>query len=1040
MEITAHHSHKYFVFFSEQTCLAAKVPCFISRMGKHLLQKHSSYKKFHVREIYRSLVSIPGLMQCTTLTEKVGQCLSQELPSLSHTRNLRSHHQEDKQMCMSLFEEIQPQSSESKRCALLLLLNLAEPQWVSVSCNKPLLSQVVCQRNLVRSFEKIQTQPTSFACHHKLLKFKDMCLKFNWFHFSKDIGKPCTATEPNSTVASRHMFHEALKTTFEATNIMAIKVFLFTMNETVGFQRRWLTSMVFTTNHTNSAVCFVCFSKPTKVENNESQVSTGVGQTPQHRIPGHNTVNPNASVCSPLHYWAKSGGCKAFVVQTIDKTETNTTENSFQCFDKKLHISLLDDLIPDCKSAEDEVLYKEVLLAGQHYPCETPGMLHCVEGHPRCYNWSSICLYTLDKNNRLVPCHTGSHIQSCEKFDCNSNFKCPSSFCIPWEYTCDGKLDCPEGHDEVEKLHCRKSRICVNLFKCKRSQICLHYFSICDGEYNCPFLDDEYMCALQHFKCPHHCSCLYFAILCSGHSLAVSTNQALPHVSYVLTACQITTLTKFPFHPNTIKMNLSRNVLTDISKSINHFVHLVSLDLSFNDIASLEKYTFVGLLELHFVVLSHNAISYISTGAFKNLTDLYVLNLENNSLSDIAPHPFQNVRQIDIMLLSNNHLTQKSIEEMCRWSVSVKTIHTSAIELCCFVNNIWRCLGDTPWYDTCSRLLSTKTIQICMSCLFLANTGGNFLLFLWCYFAGFKTGKPKPYYIITGSVVAALSLCSIYLASMMGADHNLGDKFVFNRNIWRNSLLCKTCFWVILASELLIPSLFSLLSFARLRVVSNPLDSQFKSGPFVLSRVLIVALLCFLLSTFVVSFGRLKFSTVFCIPMDDPSKESLPLKMITIVTSLGKVTVVVFSSGCLWLLYSSLNQSFKAVGLDKKKRRTTTVLLRFGLATLCQSFSWLPPSTVFLVLFHLTTYPLNLPLWTLLFAIFMNCTTAVLMFALSETKVSHKSLPHVSVELRNIGNSKGTQICNTSATCVTPTHGERHFATGQHQVTSVAPT
>ena len=90
-------------------------------------------------------------------------------------------------------------------------------------------------------------------------------------------------------------------------------------------------------------------------------------------------------------------------------------------------------------------------------------------------------MFNLNKHGHLMPCRTGSHLQSCKNFECNLHFKCPQFYCIPWAYVCDGKWDCPYGHDETLYHKCGDSRHFVNLFRCKGSQICIHVEDVCDG-------------------------------------------------------------------------------------------------------------------------------------------------------------------------------------------------------------------------------------------------------------------------------------------------------------------------------------------------------------------------------------------------------------------------------------------------------------------------------------------------------------------------------------------------------------------------------
>ena len=158
-----------------------------------------------------------------------------------------------------------------------------------------------------------------------------------------------------------------------------------------------------------------------------------------------------------------------------------------------INVSIVNDLVSDCgPEAENEYLLK-ALVAGKYSPCVNKWQIPCIEGHPRCYNISEICQHQFNENNHLIPCRTGEHLQNCKMFECNIMFRYPSYYCIPWTYICNGKRDCPHGHDE---LHC--SHFSNHFFKTNNQAICIHLSEICDGKVDCLQGHDEYFCSLKH--------------------------------------------------------------------------------------------------------------------------------------------------------------------------------------------------------------------------------------------------------------------------------------------------------------------------------------------------------------------------------------------------------------------------------------------------------------------------------------------------------------------------------------------------------------
>ena len=96
----------------------------------------------------------------------------------------------------------------------------------------------------------------------------------------------------------------------------------------------------------------------------------------------------------------------------------------FKCNNSQLiDTSLFNDLIADCgPDGEDEPLLKSILLYHNYSSCK-PHEIPCMDGHFRCYNFSHICIFALNKFQHLVPCRNGAHIQNCKQFECNAMYQ-----------------------------------------------------------------------------------------------------------------------------------------------------------------------------------------------------------------------------------------------------------------------------------------------------------------------------------------------------------------------------------------------------------------------------------------------------------------------------------------------------------------------------------------------------------------------------------------------------------------------------------------
>ena len=168
----------------------------------------------------------------------------------------------------------------------------------------------------------------------------------------------------------------------------------------------------------------------------------------------------------------------------------------FTCLKSNVTIPafLVDDLIPDCpKTFEDEMQYYNLMTNPfpNHNCCGTNQELPCIPGHSHCFPLSKLCVYELQtKTTTLKHCRNGAHLYNCTHFQCSEYFKCPLSYCIPFELICNGKWECPHGNDEI---NCHTFS-CPNLFKCKNQTKCIHFSKLCNMNKDCMFGDDESWC------------------------------------------------------------------------------------------------------------------------------------------------------------------------------------------------------------------------------------------------------------------------------------------------------------------------------------------------------------------------------------------------------------------------------------------------------------------------------------------------------------------------------------------------------------------
>ena len=193
--------------------------------------------------------------------------------------------------------------------------------------------------------------------------------------------------------------------------------------------------------------------------------------------------------------------------------------DTFTCLESNITIPtlFLNDFIPDCPGTiEDEMEYYNLMTNPfhTHLPCNDNQKIPCIPGHSHCFYLNKLCIFEYDKNTKILKyCRNGAHLYNCTIFQCAGYFKCPLSYCIPYNVICNGEWDCPQGDDEV---NCN-SYICPNLFKCKGQTKCLHFSKYCDNNKDCIFGDDEMWCIHGSvLACPKECKCFAQSLICTN--------------------------------------------------------------------------------------------------------------------------------------------------------------------------------------------------------------------------------------------------------------------------------------------------------------------------------------------------------------------------------------------------------------------------------------------------------------------------------------------------------------------------------------------
>ena len=405
----------------------------------------------------------------------------------------------------------------------MLLTNLAEPDWIPISCKSRIFTRVLCvsEKPLLQSIAWNNVD-TDTKCPLISIVIEDKCFYFKWKYEGETMKLKLNSPTLNHLprIKFHHVFDALLlenshitiltkhniqivqyfkiiknlnKMNYKINNISLIKAegfFLQTLNKIQIIYGITMFRCEAGSFIRSDFVCNELINCPYEKSDEENCICQ---ENVEAKFCKYIKVGKHKKVCNHLYYTTHSGKCCKYnsfksitmnnngncpnsqISASLGVTEISARTNNqiitypdFICYNGQvISKSFVDDMIPDCgPNAEDEPILKLLLTKTIYHSCTKPEERPCMIGHKKCYNITDVCIYRLNIYHHITPCRNGAHLQSCSKFECNLMFKCASSYCIPWSYVCNGKWDCPGGYDEIEKS-CQKH--CRNMYKCVRT-------------------------------------------------------------------------------------------------------------------------------------------------------------------------------------------------------------------------------------------------------------------------------------------------------------------------------------------------------------------------------------------------------------------------------------------------------------------------------------------------------------------------------------------------------------------------------------------
>ena len=614
-------------------------------------------------------------------------------------------------------------------------------------------------------------------------------------------------------------------------------------------------------------------------------------------------------MCSPLQFKSITSECKSFTMAAKTRPGKQTQKNMNSKENKR------DDNIAVDSDVENNVVAEchavGFMLNQTKVPCHVPGMLSCGYGQTQCHSIFSICIYELNKFKNLVPCRSGSHLQSCDQFQCNMHFKCPNFYCVPWSYVCDTVWDCLHGSDENEEHNCGESRLCKQMLKCRKSQICVHIGDMCNDVPNCPENDDELLCELLHTVCPIDCICLNFAIYCNG----TSGHYTNSYISYHITQSAIQDLHFLRNNLNIEIMHFIANSIVEICivTSLLHHVNLINF--ASNQIEELSQNCFNGLHILNEVVLKDNQLHRVEEESFFNIGTINLIDLSQNDIHSFSSSSFSNVSGIMRLKISNNPLSNLAFGSIADLLITHISVH--AYYLCCVKPDNTDCdTTSEEKHRTCTDIFPTTPVKfttfLVIIFILLPNIFSSLTFILGYNVSGSdKTGtNSKPFKLLTTAMNIGNFACGFYLTVLVGIDIYFADQIIYKEQDWGKSLLCLFDNMVCLFYCVSLSFFLCLMSVARWSVVAHPLKSHYKRTGYVTTQIVfsfsVIGVVC--IGTSVISWvqsSNTQMPDKLCSPFADPT-ESVVEKAITMIVLTYQIIAAFVMSVMYCLLMMSL--------------------------------------------------------------------------------------------------------------------------------------
>ena len=921
---------------------------------------------------------------------------------------------------------------------------LAEPDWINIPCDQKIFAFVICQNTLHE--RKMDDKENVFnlskrklhTCHHAQLFIKNRCISFKRHTNSSELKYDIKYGDYLENILVKKETVENLKEYFTIIQHFYIQPIQFAIlmpfNNTYLFYeplhtvyflklswRATMSNFLFSKYH--GYMLFAKKPSRIKIPSNVYQCKDrsyideqficdelrdcidGIDEEICH------SHYAKGSVCSDFYFTCLSSVrcipylkvcdgkrdclfgedeiCENKLGNELHTPRSVVHSQTFTCSESKTNISILlvDDLVPDCPDTfEDEMQYYSLMTIPfhSHMSCNGTKELPCIPGHSHCFQMNKLCIFEFQPYTvTLKHCRNGAHLYNCTSFQCPEYFKCSMSYCVPFDLICNGKWDCPQGHDE---MNCNLFS-CPYLFKCKNQTKCLHFSKVCDINKDCILGDDESWCIGDSvLVCPKKCKCFAQSVICNNLNKNSHNERSIwisikyfECITCNLAGSLLSSLEVIIFL--NVREYLFESICINKYSSVPILSSLKHLDISLNSLTRTKSLCFISLKSLTIFYLQHNSISVVEDNSFYLLLNLRILDLSHNKITKLENTIFKGLTNIKVINLTLNLIMYVSGNTFRE--VPPNTIHSYNVRVCCLSNSWAKCKVIEDAFSNCNNLLSNKLMK------YLSWLVGLFALSLntVSILIRSKNYKLQNTTLLTVYLSLVDRCFGVYLLLIASADLYYKDYYIGYELEWKNNLMCKASAFLALTSMMASPIILCIFMIARYCVTQWPMTSKFKNKKFV-KRVVQISLTisicpCILLVAGLFGIYGKRVPTGICLALYTSKDQSLLILLSSLTVILVQMCSFLIIFVLTILLIVKLTNSEKNRPTQTKSKKTKKLSVDLLLVITTNMCCWIPSNIVFilplvgyqvsshlLILITVCIIPINSVLDPLLFTIF----------------------------------------------------------------------